>query len=380
MKKLCIFVLGLFLVSWFVFSQDIIGNREKPENPLVGRSVELEEVLRITDEGGEFYFRYPFALRVAPDGAIFVQEQQQLLHFDKTGRFIRNYFKKGQGPGEVNYVTGFIPTGKQLIVFSTAPDKILWFDYNGQVIKEVTVRSPVRLIRLFHYEDGTYYFVGSDLPFQSLERFTPSEIVWPQMIFRLKEGHEQFEKLESYPIQAYIIPGKKSDGGIFSLSTFNIATLGDGTVVLSHTPEYLLKIYSLENNWILRTFRRKYSRVKPEPQKDQKGGLIIDGKHYTSAPQKYVADISSIYSDRSRIWVVTSTKNKDACPLIDVFDSEGRYLDNFFLKLPPGMTVGNLSANASVLRDGFLFLISRSEEDLVSIVKYKIRDPAEKTK
>jgi hypothetical protein len=380
MKKLSIFVLGLFVVFCSVFSQAIIENRQKPENSLAGRSVELEEVLRITDEGGEFYFSYPFGLRVDPGGAVFVQEQQQLLQFDKTGRFIRNYFKKGQGPGEVNYVTSFIPIGKELIIFGTAPDKILRFDYDGRVIKEMAVRSPVRSARLFHNEDETYYFIGSDSPFQSLERFTSSEVAWPQMIYRLREGNEQFEKLDSFPIQAYIIPGKGGGGGIFSLCTFNVAALGDETVVLSHTPEYLLKIYSLEDNRILRMFRRKYSRVKPEPKKDQKGGVIIDGKHYTSAPQKYVADIFNIYSHEGKIWVVTSKKGKDGDPLIDVFDGEGRYLDNFFLHLPPGMAAGSLSARASVLRDGFLYLISRNEEDLVSIVKYKIRDPAHKTK
>jgi hypothetical protein len=39
-------------------------------------------------------------IKTAPDGSIFVLDEKQFLKFDKKGKFIKNLFKKGQGPGE----------------------------------------------------------------------------------------------------------------------------------------------------------------------------------------------------------------------------------------------------------------------------------------
>jgi hypothetical protein len=55
----------------------------------------LKEVFRVTDESGEFYFQYPRKIKEAPDGTFFVLDKEQLLQFDKMGKFIRILFKFG---------------------------------------------------------------------------------------------------------------------------------------------------------------------------------------------------------------------------------------------------------------------------------------------
>ena len=64
-----------------------------------------KEVLAISDEGTrEYYFKNPRDLTIAPDGSLFLLDEFQVLHFDKAGKFVRNLYKKGQGPGEMSYV------------------------------------------------------------------------------------------------------------------------------------------------------------------------------------------------------------------------------------------------------------------------------------
>ncbi|MEA3420927.1 MAG: hypothetical protein U9Q97_04520, partial [Acidobacteriota bacterium] len=97
MRKIVLLFLSLFVFISFIHAQIIIENLEKPLSKNAGREVELKEVIQIIDTGEDFYFKYPHNLKIAPDGSIFVQDAEQLLHFSPEGKFIRNFFKKGQG-------------------------------------------------------------------------------------------------------------------------------------------------------------------------------------------------------------------------------------------------------------------------------------------
>ena len=81
----------------------IIENPAKPIAKNAGRIVTLEEELRIEDTGAGYFFKNPGPIRVSPRGDIFFKDgPEQALHFDPEGRFVRNLFKKGQGPGELS--------------------------------------------------------------------------------------------------------------------------------------------------------------------------------------------------------------------------------------------------------------------------------------
>lgn len=46
-------------------AQQIIENPERPRSSNAGRVRKVEEIFRITDESGEFYFRYPYLIKMA---------------------------------------------------------------------------------------------------------------------------------------------------------------------------------------------------------------------------------------------------------------------------------------------------------------------------
>jgi|GEM_PF-5516105 hypothetical protein len=60
-----IIVLSFVLLPLILFSQQIIENPDKPLARNAGRILKLQEVWRITDEGGRFYFKAPSNLEVA---------------------------------------------------------------------------------------------------------------------------------------------------------------------------------------------------------------------------------------------------------------------------------------------------------------------------
>lgn len=377
-RALCL-ALAAFIgagVGTFSSGQDVIENPTKPSAKNSGRVVALREVARIVDEGAGYYFKFPFNLRVGTDGSVFVQEQEQLLHFDKDGRFVRNYFKKGQGPGEMVYCSDFWPVEKGLIVLSSSPPKILVFDEKGAVAQERTYLSKTRGgMKIVGRTEEGLILSGSDSPFLNLPK-TADITDWVYHLFTLKNGAEAVEDRAVFPIRAYVIPSSRGGGGIIPVNAFLAHQIGLTDVILSHTPEYLLKIYSLSTSRVTLQFRRAYERVKPDANAPKRGGVMIDGKTYTSAPVKYTADITNLVVVGDRFWVVTSTIDPAKGVLIDVYDRRGRYLDNFYLKFPENSTLKTLEANRSAVAEGFVYALMLTEEETYAVAKYRIADPA----
>lgn len=98
--------------------QEVIENQAKPPAKNAGRTLTLKEIVTVRDGGDEFFFEWPRGIQAAPDGSFYLVSQDQLLQFDASGRFLRNYYKKGQGPGEMQYSVSFGFDNRTLIVFS----------------------------------------------------------------------------------------------------------------------------------------------------------------------------------------------------------------------------------------------------------------------
>ena len=52
----------------------VIKNPAKPAKADAGRVIAIKEVLRITDAEGDFYFKNPGRIKIAPDESIFLTD------------------------------------------------------------------------------------------------------------------------------------------------------------------------------------------------------------------------------------------------------------------------------------------------------------------
>lgn len=87
MRKTGFLVFSIFVFFSILLPQTIIKNPEKPLSKNAGRVLKLQEVLRITDESGDFYFKYPRDFMVAYDGSIFFRQDLFLNHMNKGGSY-----------------------------------------------------------------------------------------------------------------------------------------------------------------------------------------------------------------------------------------------------------------------------------------------------
>lgn len=344
----------------------IIENPAKPDNPRAGRVVTLEEVMRIEDTGKDFYIKAVYGLQVAGDGSVFVQdEQKQLLQFDSQGRFVRNLMKTGQGPGELTGLGDFIVKERQVFLLANPP-KLLVFDFAGNVLQEVglqnAVRGPEKLIVstaqgfLIHRRGRPDPKAGSG--WQNI----------PQEIVAVSPTGENTEVIGNFPTPAHVefIPkGGARTQGFLSLL---FAALNDRFLAISHTPEYLVKVFDIESRKVKTAFKRPYKRIS---RPDGGGGVSTTGGS-TYTPPKFLNDISQIHSVGEQIWIQTSAADVKRGILFDVYDREGRYLDCFFLRHKEGEIKPYESLKRLVFSGGFVYFDDKTEDDLIVIRKCRM--------
>jgi len=367
-NKLHILLISCFFMSKVVFAQAVIENPEKPLSKDAGRIVELQKVMQIDEEADKFFFKYPRSLKVAPDGTLFVLDQVQLLRFDRDGRFLGNYFKKGQGPGELQEVSNYFVQDNKIVVHDQRLSKIVHFDFEGNLVKEFKLHDfpPLSSLHLVH--DNTYYLISHSFP-STEGKWSAVDV--PNDLYSVREDGKDIKQMATFPVLCYAI----SSGG--SAGMINVAELitvpyKKKYLFISHTEDYLVKLYNTELNRVVKSFKRKYKRVKVPEGKTMGGRIMIGDKTYTS-PKKYINDINRFLIFDDLLWVTTSTVDKQKGVLIDVFDVEGRYLDNFYLKFPYELDLISILYRPMELAGAYLYVAERNEDDTLSIKKYSVQ-------
>jgi len=368
--KILSFPAFLLAMTASLLGQEVIDNSAQPVNKSAGRVVELEEVLRIKETGDQFFFRFPYNLRVSPNGIIFIQDRDALYQFDSEGKFLRNLFKKGQGPGEIGYISNFLPHEDKIIVHSGNPNKIPWLNDDGSLRREISLPQELTMTTLRFYEDEMYYFQKSSWP----EMKGNEEIKdVPQDLIAFDENSGQIKTIASFPTKYFMVQGG-GGRGMISIDKFLIISW-QNLLAVSYTREYLVKILDLRSGNVIRAFRRQYKRIKAPEKVDEKKQprVIINNKTYTAPPQKFQEDIKNLFVHGDQLWVMTSTVDERKSVLFDVFDREGRYVDNFYLHFPHGLPDPLFGSFQMELSGGFLYIIEKDENEISTVVKYRLR-------
>ncbi|UCE43004.1 MAG: 6-bladed beta-propeller [Candidatus Aminicenantes bacterium] len=371
MKKRYLFPLTLFVAAALLcFPQKVIENPAEPEAKNAGRVLVLKEEFRITDEQGDFYFQNPKNIKLAPDGSLFIADEEQLLRFSTDGKFLKNLFRKGQGPGELERLHNYLFSGNEIVVFQHWPGKIVRMDMEGKLIREFKPEKPLSmLISVF----GDRYIMAHHSPLKLEKKGTEPEIVDIDWKIINVSGEGILEEIGPvFPAKwfAQRLPGAMIANYIVDLSA---EPLGEKWLVLHHDQDYWLELFDMESGKVQRKFGRKYRKVKLERQKKEtetekeKQAVSLD------PPVDYVNDIQKLFVVRDKIMAVTSTIDNTKGILVDVFNKEGEYIDNFFLPVKH-IELMDLSRYPITISGDFLLIKETDEDDFSAVVKYKIMD------
>lgn len=100
---------------------------------------------------------------------IFVSNRDHILKFSSDGKFIKKIGSHGRGPGEIFSIRylSIIPEKKLIIIHDGAPKKLLYFDFNGKLIK---VQNIPRFEYVRVIDDNKYIAISQAIV--SSEKFT----------------------------------------------------------------------------------------------------------------------------------------------------------------------------------------------------------------
>lgn len=372
MKRPTLIFTFMFIFSSALLAQEIIENPEKPLSKNSGRIAELIEVMQIRDVGSDFYFMFPRNLKVAADESILVEDKEQLLQFDRSGKFVRNFFKRGQGPGEMGFIRNYCFFGNNVIIYNSSPPKIIWLDFSGALAKEFKVQTGGLSLEFLALYDDTYHFISSDYPI--VKRGQSATVDVPQNLISITHDGKEMEKLTSFPTKVFIVASKQGGRAMCPINSLIAVPFREKFVLICHTQEYLVKLYDLEAHQIIRQFRREYKRIKTPRGEEKKCGAMVDGKEIILPPLKYLDDIQNLFAFGDQLWVMTSTTDKEKRVLIDVFNFKGQYIGNFYLKFPDNLARDSYGYKPVIVSGSFLYTIEQNEDGTNAISKYKIED------
>ncbi len=346
----------ILLIAWIsAWGQKPAELPVKPISPRAGRMIHLREDFRLTDESGDFYLKYPQSVKMAPDGSFFLLDREQIIRLDATGRFLGNLFRKGQGPGELSFVSGMEATTEGLTVHNNGPNKLVRFDAGGKYKDEVSLQKIGSSLDFLGLSDGRA--IGLQM------RFPPPGAGLEVKMRDIALLAVSYDGLKSANLGAFPIRFLQAGGAMLRDRSLGVV-MGGRYAAIVHTKEYAIKIVDLQSPKPPRTIGRKYKKV-PAPKGYASGGKISPDKitWYTLPGADFMYDIEALHVFKDLLWVQTSTIDPKKGVLIDVFDVDGRYLDAFYLNIPGRLL--NIQGDA-------LFVRESAADDTLRIVRYKV--------
>ena len=160
MKAKRLLFAGLVGLVGFLGAQDMVKNPEKPASPNAGPDPGPPRGAQ--DHGRRWRVFPPISIH-CEDGSgrsyLPARHRDEIIQMDARGHFLRNLYKKGQGPGELNYGSEFRAGRPLLLVHSNDPGKLVWFDAQGKAVKEVSLAAAGGRMDYLFRGDGRILFL-----------------------------------------------------------------------------------------------------------------------------------------------------------------------------------------------------------------------------
>jgi WD40 repeat protein len=344
--------ISLVLITLWVSAQKVIENLEKPLAKNAGRVLELREIWRISDDSGQFFFKYPFQLQIAEDGSIFVADEEELLRFNLDGKFVKNLYRKGEGPGEISSGFTYFIRGDKLIIWDSNKRKIWSADFEGNLLREYEIPNS-GYSGFIGIRKNDFVFTKTVTPPAAERKGKLMEI--PHIVFLTSMDGKSERPIFTFHSIEFMSPnaGRSWTPSIAMLSP-------DGKYIAgSHDTEYTIQLVDIDQGKAIRTFNRKYRRIKHVETDFEK-----DFNKNTGSPtMEFNPDVIGLKVVEDRIWVRTSTTDPNKGDLWDVFSLDGKFLDSFYIG--QGRTLLRVELDA-------LFVTEKNVDESISLVKYRI--------
>jgi hypothetical protein len=308
----------------------VVHNPVKPTPPAGALStLVLKNDLTIGRESGDenYMFSELRSVQVDDQENIYALDMKEInvRVFDKTGRHLRTFGKKGKGPGEIDTPLRMEMTpGGKLVVEDFGSAKFVFFSLDGAVVKEIPLGKYQFLIRFKFNSQGNVYADARTYD----ETKSVSELIKFSPDFKPLVTIASFEDKRVPRVVAPFSPS-------FALQ---LTSKGELVLAIVQTDKYEFTVMSADGKPV-RKIVKDYDPVKVAGA--AKDRLLKDNSpenlppgYTVQIPGYFPAMYYFIIDDRDRLFVRTyEYEEKEDGPWLfyDVFDAEGRYVARFSL-------------------------------------------------
>ncbi len=290
-----------------------------PKAPASLQTIALKEDLTIggEKEGPEYTLSDIRSVQVDEEENIYVLDLKdvRIKVFDKNGKGLRVFGKKGQGPGELQLpYRMYLISGKELMFYDISNRRISYFSLAGECLREISTANQM-FERTIADSKGNiigYFFIPGDRYVHELKKFDSR--LRPLMTIVTVE-----EERTPYVIEMLD-------------TSLQFRVLENDNIVWSHPSSYEISIASPEGK-TLRKIMKAYEPVKITDAEKQ--GMIESSTtppgYKVKIPEYYNPVYYFICDDEGRIYVRTFERDSKGGFCLDVFDEEGRNVGKFSL-------------------------------------------------
>jgi hypothetical protein len=341
----------------------VISNGKKPIPPK-GQSATLkltEEQTFGLGENPDEAFSEVAAFVVDAAGTVFGldSKDRRVKVFDRSGKFLRQIGKPGQGPGELGMPANIqLTNDNNLMITDATNGKLSIFKLSGEHIKDVSTAGRLGFVSMSLDAQGN--FLGQEMG------LSPGD---NKMYFEIKKFDPSLKPLFTLDKIEFAIPLPGSGAKINVMEMISVYQFdGSGNILYGRGNAYEIKVFDPEGKHI-RTIQKDYS-----PEKITQQDIDEMLERMSSAPTgAQVKDLISLpetfppfqyffIDDQGRLYVRTYAKGKAKGEwVVDVFDSEGRFIAQFITK-----------ADLRIIKEGKAYGIEETDDGFHVIKRYAL--------
>ncbi len=370
MKK-NLFFLVFIIASCLTFGQII--NPDKPEKG--SWNLQMKKMWEIETAGNDVFGAIQ-EIDITPDGKVYILDAKnfKIFIFDKNGKFISAFGRKGEGPGEIKNLrmgAQLFSIGNNIIVVDRG--RVHFFTRKGEfkrtapypfqtkpqtfVSEDVFISAPATIdnprkpeakIKLYNLKDNAEKVIATFTPFK---KATVSEE---------NRGNK---------VMIAIVIG--------DITPLMIVRYHDGKIYQGMTSQYRIHIMDLEGKPV-----NSFCIENREPKKISNQYKKELGKQFNDAPQDMVKKIIdglpetasyfyNMFIDKNgMIYIFVSEPESRSRKSIDIFSPQGKYLYTSEMKVEDGLSIKTFT-----IWDQWLFIATEDEEGNLAVSKFSIKVP-----
>lgn len=330
---------------------------KNPKKPIYANEIVFfEEELSIGMSEGpkDYILNLILSFSADDEGNIFILDMKpyRVKVYDKEGKYVRSIGREGQGPGEFQGPKNIQFTDQnELMICDSGRTAILFFSVEGQFLREIKSQMLNSAGYTLFDSQGNIY----------LNKFPIREPLYK--LLKIFPPYKNSEIVTSFPdskkrtvppirIRFSLLPGDRLIWGIQSEYEFHICDSNGTTIKRIRKDHPAVRVSE--------DYKEKYFERLPSSFSKKSQNF---SQHFPAFDQFFV-------DDEGRLFVKTYVKLKGTDKyMIDVFDSEGRYLCQTALKVGDEIS---LDQDKFVIKDNMLYSEETDEDGFPVLKRYRI--------